>query len=234
MNTGGDAAEQVVRLSLEAGEVAIKITGQGAKELAALLITILKEDNKTKGKAKLETMLRSGSPLNIFSIPEKDRKKFEQEAKSYGILYYPIPSEHGKKDGMMDFMVREEDSARINRLVERFKFASVEETAKIKTEITKSREEQVNSQDPFAGKTEKSHLSENLSRKEERSAEGTSKVGGVTVMKPSIREELRKIQDTRKKDEAPPKREEPAKQKKQDRTVYHKQPKKKQKKVKER
>ena len=36
MNTGGDAAEQVVRLSLEAGEVAIKITGQGAKELAAL------------------------------------------------------------------------------------------------------------------------------------------------------------------------------------------------------
>ncbi len=234
MNTGGDAAEQVVRLSLEAGEVAIKITGQGAKELAALLITILKEDNKTKGKAKLETMLRSGSPLNIFSIPEKDRKKFEQEAKSYGILYYPIPSEHGKKDGMMDFMVREEDSARINRLVERFKFASVEETAKIKTEITKSREEQVNSQDPFAGKTEKSHLSENLSRKEERSAEGTSKVGGVTVMKPSIREELRKIQDTRKKDEAPPKREEPAKQKKQDRTVHHKQPKKKQKKVKER
>ena len=234
MNTGGDAAEQVVRLSLEAGEVAIKITGQGAKELAALLITILKEDNKTKGKAKLETMLRSGSPLNIFSIPEKDRKKFEQEAKSYGIMYYPIPSEHGKKDGMMDFMVREEDSARINRLVERFKFASVAETAKIKTEITKSREEQEKSQSPFGVKTEKSPLSENLSRNEERAAEGTSKNTGNVITKPSIREELRKIQDTRKKDEAPPRKEEPAKQKKPEKSVQHKQPKKKRKKQKER
>jgi len=232
MNTGGDAAEQVVRMSLEAGEVAIKITGQGAKELAALLITILKEDNKTKGKAKLETMLRSGSPLNIFSIPAKDREKFEKEAKSYGILYYPIPSEHGKKDGMMDFMVREEDSARINRLVERFKFASVAETTKIKTEITKAREEQENSQSPFVGKTEKSHLSENLSRKEERAAEGTSKDAGVIAVRPSIREELRKIQDTRKKDEAPPRKEEPAKQKKQEKPAQHKQPKKKRKKQK--
>ena len=42
---------------------------------------------------------------------------------------------------MVDIMVKEEDAPRINRIVERFKFASVTEAAQIKTEIQKSREE---------------------------------------------------------------------------------------------
>ena len=37
MNPGGDAAEQVVRLSLEGVEVAAKISGNGAKNIALLL-----------------------------------------------------------------------------------------------------------------------------------------------------------------------------------------------------
>lgn len=40
MNTGGEAAEQVVRMSLNGVEVAAKITGEGAKQLAVLLYTI--------------------------------------------------------------------------------------------------------------------------------------------------------------------------------------------------
>lgn len=50
MNTGGDAAEQIVRMSLEGFEVAAKITGADAKNIAVLLYTILKEEQKTKGK----------------------------------------------------------------------------------------------------------------------------------------------------------------------------------------
>ena len=37
MSYSGDAAEQVVRMSLEGAEVAARITGQGAKEIALLL-----------------------------------------------------------------------------------------------------------------------------------------------------------------------------------------------------
>ena len=40
MNTGGDAAEQVVRLSLEGFEVAAKLTGTAAKELTVLLVSV--------------------------------------------------------------------------------------------------------------------------------------------------------------------------------------------------
>ena len=59
MNTGGEAAEQIVRMSLEGFEVAAKITGAGAKNIAILLYSILKEEKKTKGKARLTSMLRS-------------------------------------------------------------------------------------------------------------------------------------------------------------------------------
>lgn len=60
MSYSGDAAEQVVRMSLEGAEVAAKITGAGAKQVAVLLYAILREQKKTKGKTRLTNMLRSG------------------------------------------------------------------------------------------------------------------------------------------------------------------------------
>ena len=40
MNTSGEAADQVVRMALQTGEVALKITGAGAKQLAVLIYAI--------------------------------------------------------------------------------------------------------------------------------------------------------------------------------------------------
>ena len=80
MNTGGDAAEQIVRMSLEGFEVAVKITGAGAKNIAVLLYSILKEEQKTKGKARLTNLLRSGKPLKIYTLKNDDLRKFAQEA----------------------------------------------------------------------------------------------------------------------------------------------------------
>ena len=143
MNTSGEAADQVVRMSLEVGEAALKISGAGAKQLAVLLYAILKEQKKTRGRARLETLVRSGRPLTVFSVKESDLRKFVQEAKRYGILYCAVRNPRGSSDGMVDIMVKEEDAPRINRIVERFQFATVTEAAQIKTEIEKSREQKV-------------------------------------------------------------------------------------------
>ena len=43
MTNSGDAAEQVVRLSLEGFEVAAKLTGSAAKNIAILLASVLKQ-----------------------------------------------------------------------------------------------------------------------------------------------------------------------------------------------
>lgn len=150
MNTSGEAADQVVRMSLEVGEAALKISGTGAKHLAVMLYTVLKEKKKTKGRVRLETLVKSGRPLTVFSVKESDLKQFVQEAKRYGVLYCAVRNPRGSSDGLVDVIVKEEDAPRINRIVDRFQFASVTEAAKIKTEIERTRAEKAK-----AGKSEK-------------------------------------------------------------------------------
>ena len=138
MNTSGEAADQVVRMSLEVGEAALKISGTGAKHLAVMLYAVLKE-RKDKGRVRLETLVKSGRPLTVFSVKESDLKQFVQEAKRYGVLYCAVRNPRGSSDGLVDVIVKEEDAPRINRIVDRFQFAFVTEAAKIKTEIERTR-----------------------------------------------------------------------------------------------
>ena len=76
MYNSGDAAEQVVRMSLEGAEFALKITGSAAKNLAAALYTVLKDQKKTKGKARIEAMLREKRPLKVYTIKKEDCPEF--------------------------------------------------------------------------------------------------------------------------------------------------------------
>ncbi|MBS5697015.1 MAG: PcfB family protein [Lachnospiraceae bacterium] len=256
MNTSGEAADQVVRMSLEVGEAALKISGAGAKQLAVLLYAILKEQKKTRGRARMETLVRSGKPLTVFTVKERDMKKFVQEAKRYGVLYCAVRDPRGSSDGMVDIMVKEEDASRINHIVERFKFASVTEAAQIKTEIQKSREEKAKSdtkgvakpdtkevqagknteksksvpekdregksqadmlvnellgnpvkkeeaqpKNPSLAKTENSRLSEPISGRQNKTAEGISNVYKPSPPnKPSVRKEIKEIQAARRQE----------------------------------
>ena len=147
MNTGGEAAEQIVRMSLEGFEVAARITGAGAKNIAILLYSILKEEQKTKGKARLTNMLRSGKELKVFTVKNGDLKKFTQEAKKYGVLYCVL-ADRGNKDpnAEVDVIARAEDASKISRIVERFSLASVD-TASIVTEAEKSKGAKAKSKD---------------------------------------------------------------------------------------
>ncbi|GFI25103.1 hypothetical protein IMSAGC012_00209 [Lachnospiraceae bacterium] len=281
MNTGGEAAEQIVRMSLEGFEVAAKITGAGAKNIAILLYSILKEEQKTKGKARLTNMLRSGKELKVFTVKSGDLKKFTQEAKKYGVLYCVL-ADRGNKDpnAEVDVIARAEDASKISRIVERFNLASVD-TASIVNEAEKSKGEkgktknaktagekdagakdgqpepdigvqdkaekdrlmdalmgkpikkEENAPNPSLAKTEKSPLSEPTLKQQRKSAEGATM---TKAEKPSVREELRKIKEGRKEQEADIS---PAKEKSSDRAkkptagkTEHKQPQKRKRKPK--
>ena len=230
MNTGGEAAEQIVRMSLEGFEVAAKITGAGAKNIAILLYSILKEEKKTKGKARLTNMLRSGKELKVFTVRKGDLPKFTQEAKKYGVLYCVLADRKNKDpNAEVDVIARAEDASKISRIVERFSLASVD-TASIVTTAEKSRDakdgqpepeittpekaekdrlmdalmgkpvqKEENASNPSVAKTEKSPLSEPTSEQPKKSAEGATMTKNE---KPSVREELRKIKESRKGQEA--------------------------------
>ena len=233
MNTGGEAAEQIVRMSLEGFEVAAKITGAGAKNIAILLYSILKEEKKTKGKARLTSMLRSGKELKVFTVKNADLRKFTQEAKKYGVLYCVLADRKNKDpNAEVDVIARAEDASKISRIVERFDLASVD-TASIVTEAEKSRDakgtkdgqpepdigveekaekdklldalmgkpmqKEENAPNPSVAKTEKSPLSEPTLKQQRKPAEGATMTKDE---KPSVREELRKIKESRREQEA--------------------------------
>ena len=217
MMAGGDAAEQIVRLSLDGVEVAAKITGEGAKNLAIFLAAVLREEHKTKGKTRISNMIKSGKELKVFSIQNKDLPKFYQEAKRYGVLYCVLKDKNNDSDfAPADVIARAEDASKIQRIVERFEFASVDRNAVV-SEVTKdmearkAKEKGVHTKDaadllldeilakpigkeeqsvnPHLAKTEKSPLSEQNLMKENRSGEGVCK-----QMKPSVREKLNRYE----------------------------------------
>ncbi len=127
MNSGGDAAEQIVRMSLEGTEVALRITGNAAKNIAVLIIAALKEEGKTKGKARLSGMLKSGKELKVFSIQNKDLKRFTKEARKYGVLYNVIRQKDNRSPfAEVDIIARAEDAAKISRIIDKFKLATVD------------------------------------------------------------------------------------------------------------
>ena len=51
MNYGGDAADQIVRYSMEGMEHTLRISGSIAKNLAVLIVAVMKDQKKTRGKA---------------------------------------------------------------------------------------------------------------------------------------------------------------------------------------
>lgn len=125
MSYSGEAADQVVRLSLNGVEVAAKLSGSAAKQLAILIYAILKDQKKTKGKIRLTNMLRSGKELKVFAVKDGDLQKFCEEAKKYGVLYCVLKDKNAT-DGITDIMVRAEDAAKVNRIFTRFGLATVD------------------------------------------------------------------------------------------------------------
>lgn len=122
MNTSGDAAESIVRLSMEGIEAALRITGSGAKGLAMVIIALLQSNDsvRNKGRTRLKTMLKSGKPTAVFAVKNDDLEAFMASAKKYGILYAVVRDPGGMGQDVTDVIVKSEDAGRVNRLVEKF------------------------------------------------------------------------------------------------------------------
>lgn len=246
MNSG-ESAESVVRMSLNGVEVAAKITGSTAKAVLLMAVSAIKDVKQVKGKTSLNKMLKSGKELNIFSLKAEDLEKFTQEAKRYGVLYCAVMDKKNEDlDGMVDIMVRAEDAPKINRIVERFKFATIDQ-AQLKTEleetginnlIKESKAKGIEIKDideamideilndplkkeeqqinPNVAKTEKSPLSE-------PSLENKKNLEGTKLEKPSVRETLKQIKEDKKKAENQKEKlgEEPTKKKYKSKKIKH-------------
>ena len=188
MNNGGDAAEQVVRLSLEGFEVAAKLSGSAAKNIALLLVSVLKQEHKTKGKARLTNMIKSGKELKVFSLPQKDLKKFTEQAKRYGVLYCVLRDKNTKGENVpVDIIARAEDASKIQRIVERFELGKVD-----KATIVGEAEKAVKNREATKSGKAKESVDKEQTEKAEAEKEKPTKSKNEIIMEEAVRNPMQK------------------------------------------
>ena len=139
MNTSGEAADQIVKIFMDGAERLVRLSGSGVKHGTVLVYSLAKEQHKTKGKARLSNMLKSGKTLKVYTFKDSDLPQFKKVASQYGILY-SILKEKDNTGGVFDVMVRAEDENKIARIIERFKFAQVD-VSTLRAEVVKETEQ---------------------------------------------------------------------------------------------
>ena len=116
MNGSGEVADLMVREGIQITESAAKLAGLGAKNLAAIVIALLNEDNKLQGKTALKNLLKADKPLCILQINKQELKKFQSEAKRYGVLFTVVTD---KTSEFCDIIAKQDDVVKLNYIIEK-------------------------------------------------------------------------------------------------------------------
>ena len=117
MNYGGEAADQIVRYSLEGIDCSLRLSGTLAKNLAVFFAAVLKDQKKTYGKTRMVRMLKENRPLKFFTVPSDRLKEFSREGKKRGLLYVVIRDK--KNPERCELMVFADDAAKVNRVMDK-------------------------------------------------------------------------------------------------------------------
>ena len=238
MNQTGDAAEQVVNMATTMGlkgvEVISNLAGKGAMSLATFLIAALKDQKRTRGKARMQAF--NGKPTKVFVIKTGELKRFAEEARKYGVLYAAVVNRK-QPDGLCDIVVNANDAAKVNRIAERFALSTVD-VEKIREDIKKAREARTKQPDTNkerttppsekAAHTMDEHMLDELlngpkktEHKQPTDMSNPTKAGTershpsalsfgdkgdtVEVERPSVRSQIREIRDERREKSTPAK-----------------------------
>lgn len=117
MNYGGDAADQIVRYSMEGLDHTLRLSGTMAKNLAVFFAAVLKDQKKTHGKTKMIRMLKENRPFKFFSVPTERLREFCSEGKKRGLLYVIIKDR--KNPELSEVMVFADDASKVNRVLDK-------------------------------------------------------------------------------------------------------------------
>ena len=222
MNTSGEVADLMAKEAIQMTESAVKLTALGVKNLAAIVMALANDDGKTEGVAKLKQMLKTGKQLCIMQIKEADLKKFNAEAKNYGIMYRPV-ADKSNDNGLCDVIAFQDDIPRLNYIMEKLGYSAtehdIEPEAPEQAEAPPDKAKDENSKNR-PSRAEKTN--ENLHGSKSISFEDTAKTDNGT--KPSVRKKIEDIKaDLKEKKKPAPEKE---------KAIQHKQPQQKKRKKK--
>lgn len=112
MDVSGEAADLVVKESLQATETAAKLLGGGIKGVAALLLAVRRGDLKVTGKTNADKLARDPSPALVMPLRREDIPRFRALAKQYGVLYF-FAQPKGQEGPMVDMITTQNYSPQV-------------------------------------------------------------------------------------------------------------------------
>ena len=77
------------------GEAAIKLLARGAKNLAALLYALAKDQKKLYGKVSMNRLLSEQRPIEVLPLRTEDFDEFKRRAKKVGLLFAAVEDKKG-------------------------------------------------------------------------------------------------------------------------------------------
>ena len=95
MEVSGEAADLVMKEGVQISEEAIKLLARGAKNLAALLYALAKDQKKLYGKVCMNRLLSEQRPIEVLPLRTEDFDEFKRRAKKVGLLFSTILDKKG-------------------------------------------------------------------------------------------------------------------------------------------
>lgn len=125
---GGEAADQLVRMMLSSGEVAVRLSGSGLKNMLALTLALAKNHKTISGKVNLVKMLKETRDVRRFAMSPEQYQAFKKKAGKQKILFSAIRDTdgHGK---VVDVIMPVTEIDRANMIFERIHYLGQPEQA---------------------------------------------------------------------------------------------------------
>ena len=127
MDVSGEAADVVVKESLQVTETSAKLLATGLKHVAALLLALRRGDYPIEGETNSKRLARENAPPAVMPLRRKDMDAFRQAAKEYGILYF-FAQPRGKETEWVDVVSSENYTAKINSAFQALGYPLPEQT----------------------------------------------------------------------------------------------------------
>ena len=118
---GGEAADQLVRMMLASGEVAVRLSGSALKNVLALTLALAKDHKKIYGKVNLGRMLRETRDLRQFPMTPEQYRQFQKLAKRQKLLYSSI-HDMDRRGRIIDVILPVTELDRANQIFERMPY----------------------------------------------------------------------------------------------------------------
>lgn len=198
----GDAAEEVVRMAVNGAEVAIRLIGAGAKNLALLFLAWSRNEKIHAGKTSLPKLISSGDEMHVLSLSKEEYAAFKKQARKK-ITYAPFLN-NKNKDGKVDIVVGLKQEGIVNRILDRIGYQNIKAGSGARAEILDDREKEAldmryDSPSGYSKKNDTPSRSGSDECRENSPRRDVSKGSSKPSVEKRLEENKRKLEEVRKK-----------------------------------